>query len=138
MHTVTSSLFFPIFFSQPWISAQNKVRMLEWKGRFDLAIYASRRSPKLLIEEISNFGTPLSWKEVFDTCMEKEGNDGHVTKMARALANGEKLSKPYEGKEEFRIRGDMWLKLGNMREYLPLLCPGISNTATNANCTFSK
>lgn len=53
---------------------------------------------------------------MFDTCMEKEGGDGHVSKMARTLARGERLCKPFEGQENFKLKGDMWLKLGNMRE----------------------
>lgn len=61
---------------------------------------------------------------MFKTCIEKEGGDGHVTKMARALAHGEQLSKPFEGQENFRLKGDMWLKLGNMRTY-HCLFPGI-------------
>ena len=124
MHCVNSTIFFPVLFSQPWLSTQNKVRLLEWKGRLDLAMYASRRSPEPLIDEIKNYGTERSWKGVFDTCIAQEGYDGHVSKMARALANGERLCKPYEGRQDFKIKGDMWLKLGNMREYLPpITCP---------------
>ncbi|KAK2763068.1 hypothetical protein FQN54_009701 [Arachnomyces sp. PD_36] len=125
MHCVNSTIFFPVFFSQPWLTTQNKVRLLEWKGRLDLAMYASRRSPKPLIDEIKNYGTPRSWKEVFDTCIEKEGGDGHVTKMARALAHGERFSKPYEAQDNFRLKGDMWLKLGNM------LCDSAANSPSD-------
>lgn len=81
-------------------------------------MYASRRSPKLLPDEIKNYEAKRSWQGVFDTCIEKEGGDGHVSKMARALAHGERLCKPFEDRENFKLKGDMWLKLGNMREYL--------------------
>lgn len=133
-------MFFPTFFSQPWLSPQNKARLLEWKGRLDLAMYASRRSPKLLIDEIKNYEAKRSWKEVFDTCIEEEGGDGHVSKMARTLANGEHVCKPFEGQENFRLKGNMWLKLGNMREYpyIPQFLYFLSFPVADANIVYPR
>ncbi|KAI9822586.1 MAG: hypothetical protein M1827_000305 [Pycnora praestabilis] len=120
MHCVNCSIFFSAFLKQPWLSQGNKVRLLEWKGRNDLAMYASRHSPEPLLREITNYkpkepsslgGDP--WGRIFQRCGEYE-DDGHASKLLRALAHGEEICRPYEGNEAYRIKGKMWLQLGHM------------------------
>ena len=55
MHCVNSSIFFSAFLAAPWLSTANKARLLEWKGRNDLAMYASRHCPDLLLDEITDY-----------------------------------------------------------------------------------
>ena len=123
MHCVNSSIFFSAFIKQPWLAQEHKIRLLEWKGRVDLVMYASRRSPKPLISEITDYkpkfpsgagGDP--WGSIFDR-VGKHEDDGHASKLIRALAHGEEVCKPYEEREEFRIKSSMWLQLGHMGEY---------------------
>ena len=120
MHCVNCSIFFSAFLQQPWISTVNKVRLLEWKGRNDLCMYASRRSPKPLLDEILNYKPkkPVpsggdGWNEIFAR-VKKYQDDGHGSKLVRALAHGEKICRPYEDSKYFRIEKGMWLQLGNM------------------------
>lgn len=120
MHCVNCSIFFSSFLKQPWISERNKVRMLEWKGRLDLCMYASRRSPMPLLDEIVHYKPkePTEqgqdpWIRIFDRSKEHE-DDGHMAKLARALANGDRVCKPYEDREHFRIKGKMWSQMGHM------------------------
>lgn len=115
MHCVNSSIFFSSFLSQPWLSVSNKVRLLEWKVRLDLAMYASRGSPELLLDEVEDYRSKKdsSWDEVIKR-VNMLPDDGHASKIIRALAHGEQVCKPYEQKDGFRIKGDHWLKLGNM------------------------
>lgn len=82
-------------------------------------MYASRRSPEPLLEEIATY-VPKEleagggeWKGIFRRLIEHE-DDGHAVKLGRALAHGEAISAPYEKEEWCKIRGFMWLKLGNM------------------------
>ena len=117
MHCVNCSIFYSAFLEAPWISKQNKVRLLEWKGRNDLALYASRRSPKPLMDEVINY-KPVkpdqsSWGAIIERVRSYQ-DDGHGSKLVRALKHGEEVCKPYEGNGNFRIRGPMWEKLGNM------------------------
>lgn len=119
MHSTNSSIFFPTFSSLPWLSIANKIRLLEWKGRLDLAVYASCRSPPLLLEEISGY-TPqkleagdAEWKGLFQRLWAYE-DDGHAIKLGRAVAYAERASKDYEGEDWARIKGFMWEKVGNM------------------------
>jgi Questin oxidase-like len=119
MHCVNSSIFWPTFNAQSWLSTANKVRLLEWKGYLDLAMYASRRSPPLYLNEITDYApakpASSSWDGIFTRLFEYE-DDGHAVKLGRAIRNGELVSKAWEGKENdwIRVKGDMWEKIGNM------------------------
>ena len=120
MHGVNCSIFFSAFLKAPWISDKHKARLLEWKGRNDLALYASRRCPKPLLDEIQNY-KPVkpqqsSWNAVIERMMSHQ-DDGHGIKLVRALRHGEEICKPYDGKPSFKIRNGMWEKLGNMGKY---------------------
>ena len=81
----------------------------------DLAMYVSRASPELLIDEIRNYRSKKNsdWSELFERAT-KIPDDGHVSKFVRAVANGERVSKEFEGRDEFIVKGDDWIKIGNM------------------------
>ncbi|KAF1991240.1 hypothetical protein K402DRAFT_389419 [Aulographum hederae CBS 113979] len=122
MHSINAALFFPRFLHHPstdFISPAAKIRLLEWKSRNDLAMYASRAAPALLVDEITDYQpkTPGTWDRLFDRVNEIS-DDGHVSKLVRALATGEDVCEPFQEKKageiDWRIRGDMWLQLGHM------------------------
>ena len=123
MHCLNCSIFYPAIMKQSWLSTENKIRLLEWKGRNDLTMYVSRRSPKLLRDEIIDYmpKQPSSgsdpWSGIFERVKHYE-DDGHAPKLVRAIAHGEQVCRPYEKSDPFGIKGDMWLKLGNMGESL--------------------
>jgi hypothetical protein len=115
IHSVNASIFFSSFLTQPWLSTSNKIRLLEWKVRLDLALYVSRGSPPLLLSEVTEYKSKMNsdWDQVIKRVNKRE-DDGHAPKLIRALAHGEQVSKKFEKKEGFRIKGDMWSKVGNM------------------------
>ena len=116
MHCVTSSIFYSTFLKQDWIPDAVKARTLEWKGRMDLCMYASRRSPEPLMREVEGYQPRCSrdrWDDVFERFKRHE-DDGHAAKLVRALAHGEQLCAGYKDNETFRIRQDMWVQLGHM------------------------
>ena len=83
----------------------------------DLCQYASRGAPPLLPDEIRNY-TPkrmdsASWDSIIERVNQVD-DDGHAAKLIRALAHGQRISRPFEERAEFKIKGDMWLQLGNM------------------------
>ena len=84
-------------------------------------MYASRRSPEPLLDIIKNYRPKENppqgddWETLFDR-VKRHPDDGHAAKLVRALAHGQEVCKPYEDSPRFRIKGDMWLKLGNMGE----------------------
>ena len=122
MHSINCSVFFPSFLAADWLSPSHKIRLLEWKTRLDLALYVSRRSPKLPLEEIKEYlpkktGEDATWQGLFKRMCVLE-DDGHASKFVRALAQGERVCGEFEGKgalgEKFRVKGEDWLKMGNM------------------------
>ncbi|KIX09703.1 uncharacterized protein Z518_00784 [Rhinocladiella mackenziei CBS 650.93] len=119
MHCVNCSIFFSTFLNEPWLRVEDKCRLLEWKGRLDLAMYVSRGCPELLIDEIKNYKPERpedGWAEITRR-VDKFPDDGHASKLVRALANGQHVCKPYESESDdvFPIKGDhMWWKLGHM------------------------
>lgn len=118
MHCVNCSIFFDAFLKQKWLSEEHKCRLLEWKGRFDLALYASRGSPELSTVEIAEY-EPMrkedGWSEIIKRVDAFE-DDGHAPKLIRALAHGEESCKRFEAqnREDFPVQGNMWLQLGHM------------------------
>lgn len=120
MHCINCSVFFSAFLKQNWLKTEDKVRLLEWKGRNDLAMYASRHCPELPLTEVTEYKPKIPsadskdpWASLFQRVRTHE-DDGHASKLVRALAHGEQICKPFEGREGFVIKGDMWLQLGHM------------------------
>ncbi|KNG44540.1 hypa-like protein [Stemphylium lycopersici] len=120
MHCVTSSIFFSVFIKQDWIKLEDRVRLVEWKARLDLAWYAVSGCAVLEDSAISGYHSPMSdgmaWDELFEKVI-KEHDDGHAAKFIRALKNGEESAKQYEQgeyAEYFPMKGDMWLRLARM------------------------
>ena len=119
MHCVNAGIFFSTFARQDWMSVDDKIRMLEMKARLDLALYVSRGCPELKKEEIEDYREKVpgeTWEGVARRVGGYE-DDGHASKLVRALGNGAKACEPYEGDvgdDVLPIRGDMWRKLANM------------------------
>lgn len=120
MHDVTSSIFLTVLIKQPWISIENKVRLVEWKSRMDLVWYATCGAAELRIEDADDYaGTSsanMDWAALFSV-INKMHDDGHVAKYVRALKNGEEVSKPFElgeGAASMPVKGATWLKLARM------------------------
>ena len=108
------------------MSNENRARLLEWKGRLDLCMYASRRSPEPRMEVINNYdpkhpeiaGDTIvetgSWDGIFTRVLHHD-DDGHAAKLVRALAHGENICAASSMNDPiFRIKDDMWLQLGHM------------------------
>jgi Questin oxidase-like len=119
MHAVNSSIFFPAFNAQPWLSEASKIRLLKFKGYIDLTLYASQGAPALLPDEITSYipakkdPSQTSWEGVFKRLF-AHGDDGHAVKFGRAVANAKNVVSPYEGEEWARIKGEQWLTVANM------------------------
>ncbi|KAE8377941.1 hypothetical protein BDV26DRAFT_292672 [Aspergillus bertholletiae] len=116
IHNLNCSIFFPAFWRQDWLSLDNKVRLLEWKGRFDIISYAARGSPLLDAAEILDYhpkrpGT--GWEELFQR-VNVFDDDSHVTKFLRGLAHGSLYCQSYDHPDCFPMTTEMWLQVGHM------------------------
>ncbi|KAH0541231.1 hypothetical protein FGG08_004287 [Glutinoglossum americanum] len=115
LHSLNSSIFLPTFLSLPLLSPAQKSRLITWKGRLDLVMYASRRSPRLLRDEVAGYvprGGGKTWEELFRRVRGLDGDDGHIAKAVRALAFGEGYCGKFGGKG--RMEEGMWEKAGWM------------------------
>lgn len=75
-------------------------------------MYPSRKCPDILLDDIRDYKPkqPSGWDGIQDRVC-KFYDDGHASKLIRALAHGQQICKPYEQKEEFRIKHDDWLQM---------------------------
>ncbi|RMZ90050.1 hypothetical protein DV736_g2717, partial [Chaetothyriales sp. CBS 134916] len=116
MHSVTSSIFFSTFINQPWLTIEDKCRLVEWKGRFDLALYVSRGNPQLDLARIKNYQPKHPshrWNEIFAR-VDQLSDDGHSSKLIRAIAHGKQVSKAYDDEDAFMIKQDTFLQIAHM------------------------
>ncbi|KAL8871367.1 MAG: hypothetical protein Q9174_002786 [Haloplaca sp. 1 TL-2023] len=69
------------------------------------------------MDEITNYKPvhpdQATWPAIYDRILD-QSDDGHGSKLLRALSYGEQSSKGYTDEARFPIQGDMWLLLGNM------------------------
>lgn len=120
MHSINASIFYSAFL-QPavtkWLDRDVHAKLLMWKGWSDIAMYVSRGSPELFKDEITNYKpkVPGDWQSIYDRVDGLE-DDGHASKLVRAMSNGERACKEYEDGEgkDWMIKGGDWLQLGHM------------------------
>lgn len=117
IHNLNCSIFFPSFLKQSWLSIENKIRLLEWKGRFDIISYAARGSPKLDESEIFNYQPKrpqIDWDNIFQRVNDMD-DDSHVTKFLRGMAHGEQFCEQFNTtRDRFPLARPMWLRIAHM------------------------
>jgi hypothetical protein len=120
MHGVTASVLLDVFLRQSWISLEDKIRLVERKGRVDLLWYAASGAVDLNHSAIANYTAHLSagldWDALYKAVV-KEHDDGHLVKLVRALKHGQTISQPFESSDEgeaFPVKGNEWLKIAQL------------------------
>jgi hypothetical protein len=114
IHCVNSSIFFSKIINLPYLDQRSKLRLMEWKGRIDLLMYVSRGTPDLLLDEIAKYPIKEDWPQIFERAVTHGTDDGHLAKLARAVAHGQRVCQGVENKKKMPINGDMWLRIGNI------------------------
>lgn len=117
IHSVNSSIFFTKILALDFLDTRTKLRLLEAKGRLDLFLYISRNAPELYLDEITKYPISNDWDAIIARGNRHPRDDGHLSKLIRALRNGESVCRPYEGRAGelgLKITGDAWLRIGNM------------------------
>jgi oxidoreductase AflY len=115
MHSTNLSIFYPIFLRQDWISVETKCRLLEWKGRMDLVLYAACRTPAFYQHRVTTYTPQVQggWSSIYARACSYE-DDGHTSKLIRAIKNAEVVSKPYQGQPGFPLQEGDYLKIAHM------------------------
>lgn len=111
-----------------FLDQQFKIRLLEWKGRLDLLMYAACGAPELLLHEVTTYPAKDDWNTLFSRSIVQPDDDGHVPKLVRAVAHGQRVCLALESRdsEKLPISGDMWLKIGNMGKHRIILPSDLS------------
>lgn len=119
IHNVNCSIFFSAFLRAPYLTAANRARLLELKGRFDIVAYAARGSPKLYPDEVLQYKAKrpgMDWPQVIARC-NTFLDDCHVAKFIRALAHGASVTQKYgagQTSKTFPMSVDMFLLAAHM------------------------
>ncbi|KAJ9207286.1 hypothetical protein DTO164E3_560 [Paecilomyces variotii] len=117
IHALTASVFFQSINSLACLTTADKVRLLEWKVRCDMSMYAAHNAPKLVLSPIINYEDERDWRTMFDIIIKRPEEDVHTAKTLRAIANGQKICAPFEkgGRDRgFFLVDSMWLKMANL------------------------
>ncbi|KAK4204213.1 hypothetical protein QBC40DRAFT_164945 [Triangularia verruculosa] len=115
MHHVNAAPFFVSVNKMGSVSERTKRRLLEWKIRMDLLQYVARGCPELRLERLEHYQpkSPEKGKTVEEAVARLHGfgDDGHAIKLGRATVVCRNISRPYEQKETFRVKGELWEKI---------------------------
>ena len=72
MHCLNCSIFFSAFLDpqhDSWLRLEDRKRLLEFKVRLDLAMYASRRAPKLYLDRVEKYRSKIMKRRRGKTCL---------------------------------------------------------------------
>ncbi|KAK0823210.1 hypothetical protein LTR73_008681 [Friedmanniomyces endolithicus] len=111
MHSLNAAMFLSALIALPRIGNEAKARLLESFGRYMILLYAAEGSPCLDMTPV-NQQSPLGaggWKDTVAR-ITTYCDDGHASKMIRALAHAEKVCEAYEGQPGFAVSGQGYLK----------------------------
>ncbi|OAL34597.1 hypothetical protein AYO20_06227 [Fonsecaea nubica] len=115
MHCANTSYFFSVFNQMPWISTQAKARIVECMGRLHLLMYASAKGPKLRPQDLNDYRPekPGGWESIFARAAAYE-DDGHTSKLIRAIKNGEITTAGFEEAPGIKLKTGDFLKIAHM------------------------
>ena len=118
MHVANAAYWLQAYLQRDSISREQKARLIEDTGRvltfMSAGVGTPSLHPEVLEEHVmkTNSGKGMDWDGLFAKVVH-HADDGHMIKFIRALAYGEKVSKPYEGQAGFPMRQNLFLKAGN-------------------------
>ena len=111
IHGCNAALWHSVYLAEPSITRAQKARMIETTGRMLFFLWAGVGAPRPELDHLMAYKPKRAgagWDDVFARSCAHE-DDGHMIKLIRALANGEKVSRPYDHLPEFRMKQDMFL-----------------------------
>ncbi|KAK0739736.1 hypothetical protein B0T21DRAFT_285831 [Apiosordaria backusii] len=115
MHHVNASPFFVTVNKMDWVPSKTKKRLLEWKMRMDLLQFVARGCPELNLGRLEGYKPkkPDQGQKVEEIVarLHDFGDDGHAIKLGRATVVCRNISRPYEQKDGFMVKGGLWEKI---------------------------
>jgi hypothetical protein len=103
LHGLTSSVHLVAFLDEPTIGPADLRRIVEYVGRFLIAVYASVGCPEPQLTYALQHQPKTKSRTWFDlynlAAIHKD--DGHLAKAVRALGSAQDISLPYDHRQEF-------------------------------------
>jgi Questin oxidase-like len=100
----------------PDVPGHAKVELIRRLANYALVTFVGQGSPDMRFDLLRNF-TPKKpaneWKELTERVFHVP-DDGHIIKLLRALRYAEEQTKEVGDQEGYLLRGQDWLKAGNM------------------------
>lgn len=112
IHGSNACLWHSVLLAEPSMSRSQKAHLIETTGHLLLFLWAGVGAPRGNIDWLLAHPPKepnCGWEGIFERACGHE-DDGHMIKLIRALKNGEDVSRPYEGREEFRLKAGMFLQ----------------------------
>ena len=112
IHGCNACLWHSVLLAEPSMSRSQKAHLIEITGHMLLFLWAGVGCPRGNIDWLLSHPPKepnCGWEGIFERACKHE-DDGHMIKLIRALKNGEDVSRPYEGREEFRMKGEWFLE----------------------------
>lgn len=97
MHHSNAAYFAYTFSRHAAVPTSAKIRLLEWKGRLDIANYIARNRPKLYIDNIKNYDPKRyipehengRWNDIATEAI-LSGDEGHLSKLIHTIMGARK------------------------------------------------
>ncbi|PSN59306.1 hypothetical protein BS50DRAFT_641026 [Corynespora cassiicola Philippines] len=118
MHCANLGIFLSTFKKLPWLSLEQKAKVLTWKAWTDMSMYVACGCPTLYPERITNYApkNPGPWPSVISRAISYP-DDGHIAKSARAILHAQNTtaaSPSYKGNKDFPMQGKDFLNMAHM------------------------
>ncbi|KAI1766595.1 hypothetical protein GGR53DRAFT_485901 [Hypoxylon sp. FL1150] len=116
IHGSNACMWHSVFLQESSITRAQQARLIETTGRLLLFLWAGVGAPVPQLDYLINVYKPKvpnrGWDKLFEAaCLHED--DGHMIKLIRALAHGEKACEPYDHLPEFRIKQHMFKHAAN-------------------------
>ncbi|KAL6719031.1 hypothetical protein ACLMJK_003266 [Lecanora helva] len=112
IHGSNACLWHSVYLAEASMSRSQKAKLIETTGHMLLFLWAGVGSPPPQIDWLLTHPRKqpnCGWEGIYERANKHE-DDGHMIKLIRALKNGEDVCKPYEGREEFKMKQDWFLQ----------------------------
>ncbi|KAL4894512.1 hypothetical protein BDV59DRAFT_200854 [Aspergillus ambiguus] len=117
IHGVNCSIFFPKLMSLSFVDVRARQRLLECKGRMDLLIYVAYGAPSVYDADgpkRPRYRASTDWETAFAHSVAHPDDDGHLPKLVRAIAYGERVCAPFARNMDLPVKDEDWRKIVNM------------------------
>jgi hypothetical protein len=115
LHSTNCAIFLSAILESDWMDDEETARLFTGFGRMNVLLYIGMGSPALDLSIVRNHVPKFQYKDwaAISERIINHPDDGHASKMIRALIHAEKVSAPYKDDPAFLMKGDDFIKTAN-------------------------